>query len=98
MFCFLKIISIFSSVFCLGFSKRSYAVVFNKMAAPINSFNMNSMKDPEKTSVVDDFMYGSNVASAHIYIRMGKSLLSVIFLAESSFLFKAISTIPLYIA
>ncbi|XP_014788210.1 protein lifeguard 4 [Octopus bimaculoides] len=41
------------------------------MAVPINSFSMNSMKDPEKTSVIDDFMYGSNVASAHIYIRMG---------------------------
>jgi hypothetical protein len=25
-----------------------------------------------KDSVVDDFMYGSNVASAHVYIRMGK--------------------------
>lgn len=25
-----------------------------------------------KESIVDDFMYGSNVATAHVYIRMGK--------------------------
>ena len=25
-----------------------------------------------KGSIVDDFMYGSNVATAHIYIRMGR--------------------------
>ena len=25
-------------------------------------------------SIVDDFMYGSNVAAAHVYIRMGKIL------------------------
>jgi hypothetical protein len=27
-----------------------------------------------KQSIVDDFMYGSNVATAHVYIRMGKFL------------------------
>ena len=26
----------------------------------------------EKGGIVDDFMYGSNVASSHIYIRMGE--------------------------
>ena len=25
-----------------------------------------------KGSIVDDFMYGTNVAGAHVYIRMGK--------------------------
>ena len=25
----------------------------------------------DKGSIVDDFMYGSNVASSHIYIRLG---------------------------
>lgn len=25
----------------------------------------------DKHSIVDDFMYGSNVASSHIYIRLG---------------------------
>ncbi|GFR99316.1 transmembrane BAX inhibitor motif-containing protein 4 [Elysia marginata] len=30
-----------------------------------------SSKQHEGGSIVDDFMYGSNVASAHIYIRMG---------------------------
>ena len=25
-----------------------------------------------KGSIVDDFMYGSNVASSHVYIRLGK--------------------------
>ena len=25
----------------------------------------------EKGSIVDDFMYGSNVATAHVYIRLG---------------------------
>lgn len=29
------------------------------------------MKAAESHSIVDDFMYGSNVAAAHIYIRMG---------------------------
>lgn len=24
-----------------------------------------------KESIVDDFMYGSNVATAHVYVRMG---------------------------
>lgn len=28
-------------------------------------------KGSGKDSIVDDFMYGSNVASAHVYIRMG---------------------------
>ena len=32
------------------------------------------MKAEEKHSIVDDFMYGSNVAAAHVYIRMGKFL------------------------
>jgi len=25
----------------------------------------------DKHSIVDDFMYGSNVASSHVYIRLG---------------------------
>ncbi len=25
-----------------------------------------------KSSIEDDFMYGSNVASSHVYIRLGK--------------------------
>lgn len=34
---------------------------------------MSSGKDDfGKQSIVDDFMYGSNVATAHVYIRMGK--------------------------
>lgn len=34
---------------------------------------MASSKDSfGKESIVDDFMYGSNVATAHVYIRMGK--------------------------
>lgn len=31
----------------------------------------SSSKNNGESSIVDDFMYGSNVASAHIYIRMG---------------------------
>lgn len=34
-------------------------------------FSSLDTKDGGKESVVDDFMYGSNVASAHVYIRMG---------------------------
>ncbi|ESP03537.1 hypothetical protein LOTGIDRAFT_137312 [Lottia gigantea] len=30
-----------------------------------------NLKPGDKSSIVDDFMYGSNVAGAHIYIRMG---------------------------
>ncbi len=26
-----------------------------------------------KSSIEDDFMYGSNVATAHVYIRLGKN-------------------------
>ena len=34
---------------------------------------MSSGKDSSgKHSIVDDFMYGSNVATAHVYIRMGR--------------------------
>jgi len=29
------------------------------------------MDGSEKHSIVDDFMYGSNVASSHVYIRLG---------------------------
>ena len=32
----------------------------------------DTMKAGESHSIVDDFMYGSNVAAAHVYIRMGK--------------------------
>ena len=35
---------------------------------------------PSKTAkgggIVDDFMYGSNVATAHVYIRLGKHVVS----------------------
>ena len=31
-----------------------------------------------KSGIVDDFMYGTNVASAHIYIRMGKFVFGVL--------------------
>ena len=27
---------------------------------------------PKEMSIVDDFMYGSNVATAHVSIRLGK--------------------------
>ena len=33
----------------------------------------DAMKAGESHSIVDDFMYGSNVAAAHVYIRMGKA-------------------------
>ena len=33
----------------------------------------DTMKAGESHSIVDDFMYGSNVAAAHVYIRMGKT-------------------------
>jgi len=29
----------------------------------------------DKQTIVDDFMYGSNVASSHVYIRLGMLLL-----------------------
>jgi len=31
----------------------------------------------DKHSIVDDFMYGSNVASSHVYIRLGICLLFI---------------------
>jgi len=34
-------------------------------------FGLDASDDHEGKSVVDDFMYGSNVASSHIYIRLG---------------------------
>ena len=33
-----------------------------------------NIKMKAEHSIVDDFMYGSNVAAAHVYIRMGKIL------------------------
>jgi hypothetical protein len=40
------------------------------------------MTDIGRSSIEDDFMYGSNVASCHVYIRMRKLtiLLMIIFL------------------
>ncbi|XP_067685249.1 protein lifeguard 4-like [Haliotis asinina] len=35
------------------------------------TFGQPKAKEQGKESIVDDFMYGSNVASAHVYIRMG---------------------------
>lgn len=32
----------------------------------------------EKGGIVNDFMYGSNVATSHIYIRMGMQLLTIL--------------------
>lgn len=41
------------------------------MATVGNPFKSSPSTDHGKGSIVDDFMYGSNVATAHIYIRMG---------------------------
>ena len=32
-------------------------------------------KTAKSGGIVDDFMYGSNVASAHVYIRLGKCVI-----------------------
>ncbi|ESN95066.1 hypothetical protein HELRODRAFT_105150, partial [Helobdella robusta] len=36
-----------------------------------NFVNANSDETASKSGIVDDFMYGSNVASSHVYIRLG---------------------------
>jgi len=33
----------------------------------------------KEPSIVDDFMYGSNVATAHVTIRLGKKYLEILF-------------------
>ena len=37
----------------------------------LDSSGASTSKMEGKGSIVDDFMYGSNVATAHVYIRMG---------------------------
>jgi len=38
----------------------------------------------DKHSIVDDFMYGSNVASSHVYIRLGTFLFNHILLLNAN--------------
>lgn len=42
-----------------------------KMATLIND-PKNDTSTKSKSSIVEDFMYGSNVAASNVYIRLGK--------------------------
>ena len=50
--------------------------------ATLDSANTPASGGGKSSSIVDDFMYGSNVAGAHVYIRMGKSSLSLVKLPD----------------
>ncbi len=41
------------------------------MQASTSSDRITLLTEDPKTSIVDDFMYGSNVASSHVSIRLG---------------------------
>ena len=44
-------------------------LIFPRSMIPEYAFVDNSSE--EKTNIEDDFMYGNNVASSHVYIRLG---------------------------
>ena len=50
--------------------------------ATLEGANTPASGGGKSSSIVDDFMYGSNVAGAHVYIRMGKSSLSLVKLPD----------------
>lgn len=58
--------------FLIVFLKINYLQTLVKMTTVGNPFKSSPSTDHGKGSIVDDFMYGSNVATAHIYIRMGE--------------------------
>ena len=41
------------------------------MTTTMTIFQEPSRNSTQEESIVDDFMYGSNVAQAHVYVRMG---------------------------
>jgi len=48
----------------------------------------------DKHSIVDDFMYGSNVASSHVYVRLGISVIMAILtiVRTGCYIFAAVSS------